>query len=334
MSISATRERLEKGLLGFLWQQWSQMGVLAKRSGRSPWAADPEALLVLTFEVARADPRLFDEVLDWLLVNERLISVRRLRSLSAAADDKRLTDAVLTWLGAHRPKARFAGAAASRPPQATDLTHLHPSEEGFPIRRPDESFAAWGLLRAATPLPGHSSSPDLRAPINFAFRLRQLLGVGARAEVVRTLLTISAPRVAVWVIAQSAAFTKRNVQEALNDLVDAGVVTIATVGHEQRYSVERQGWAALLDVDGDFPTHVDWIQLFAALRHVLRWLRESDGLETSDYLLASQVRELLDEVRPDLEFAGLTLPRRKTSEESVRDLDDVVDQALGHLGVG
>jgi hypothetical protein len=33
---------------------------------REEHAADPEALLLFTFEVGRNDPRLFDEVLDWL----------------------------------------------------------------------------------------------------------------------------------------------------------------------------------------------------------------------------------------------------------------------------
>jgi hypothetical protein len=44
-------------------------------------AQDPEALLLFTFEVARDDPRLFGEVLDWLALNERLVSVQRLRNL-------------------------------------------------------------------------------------------------------------------------------------------------------------------------------------------------------------------------------------------------------------
>jgi hypothetical protein len=43
------------------------MAVLGAPSGGSRWAQDPEALLISTLEVARDDPRLFDEVLDWLI---------------------------------------------------------------------------------------------------------------------------------------------------------------------------------------------------------------------------------------------------------------------------
>jgi hypothetical protein len=54
------------------------MGISAVPHRHSPWAQDPEALIVFTLEIARADPRLFDELMDWMLCNESLLSVRRL----------------------------------------------------------------------------------------------------------------------------------------------------------------------------------------------------------------------------------------------------------------
>jgi hypothetical protein len=63
------------------------------------WSQDIEALLLLTFEVARADPRLFDEVLDWLVTNEHLISVRRLRTLAkpSASTERRARARAARW---------------------------------------------------------------------------------------------------------------------------------------------------------------------------------------------------------------------------------------------
>jgi hypothetical protein len=76
MSISELRDDVQKALVDFLWDEWAQMGVSANTSRRDTWATDPEALLLLTFEVGRGEPRLFDEVLDWMLVNERLLSIQ------------------------------------------------------------------------------------------------------------------------------------------------------------------------------------------------------------------------------------------------------------------
>src|ERR1039458_9892782 len=133
MSISETKADVETALLSFAWEEWGQMGVLATPNHVSPWAQDPEALLAFTFELARADPRLFDEVLDWLVNNEHLISVRRLRSVSRDPSERDLTEAVLGWLSHHRPKARFSSDATCEP--AGPLQPFH-ANAGFPIRHP------------------------------------------------------------------------------------------------------------------------------------------------------------------------------------------------------
>jgi hypothetical protein len=98
MDISAHRQRLSDQLVAFAWEQWAQMGLLATPHRRSPWAQDPEALIVFTLEIARAEPRLFDELLDWMLLNEPLLSVRRLRAMCIDETDRTLTTATLAWL--------------------------------------------------------------------------------------------------------------------------------------------------------------------------------------------------------------------------------------------
>jgi hypothetical protein len=269
-------------------------------------------------------------VLDWLVTNEHLISVRRLRSVSRDPSDRELTEAVLGWLSQHRPKARFSSDATHE--SAGPLQLLH-ADAGFPIRHPDEAFAERGWLRPATSASSKSTPPDLMTPINFAFRPRQLLGVGARAEVVRLLLTTDAPRTTVAVIANSAMYAKRNVQEALNGLEHAGVVTVASSGYEQRYAIQRDAWATLLVVDA-FPSHIDWVQLLTGLRRALGWLRRAADSDMSEYITASEARDLLETVRRDFEYAGIVVPRRRTAAEAVDDLGDVLRQTLARLQRG
>jgi hypothetical protein len=268
-------------------------------------AADPEALLLFTFEVARADARLFDEVLDWLVVNERLVSVQRLRNLCRDETDRALVDASLAWAAQWRPRARLASKD-----QRSGSSHANaePLFRGLParVRRADETFRAHGWLKPPTERSGKSQPPNVLAPINFAFRLRQLLGLGARAEVVRFLLTVDAPRVTAQVIAESAGYAKRNVQEALTALHSADVIDAVAVGNEQRYSVDRERWAALLGLGPDeLPRHRDWPQLFDALRRLLRWLEDEDHESRSDYMLASEARHLVEQIAPELHYAGV-----------------------------
>src|ERR1700735_3282570 len=102
MSISQLRDDFQKGLVDFLWDEWGQMGVSTDSRRRDDWAMDPEALLLLTFEVGRSEPRLCEKFLDWMLINEKLISVQRLRSLAGDEADRALVEAVMGWLGQNR----------------------------------------------------------------------------------------------------------------------------------------------------------------------------------------------------------------------------------------
>lgn len=305
MSISDLRQDVQSHLVAFLWSQWAQIGVLATTDRNDRWAADPEALLLLTLEVGREEPRLLDEALDWLAVNERLVSIQRLRNLARDEEDRALIEAGVGWLGEQRRRARLEARATAGAGGSTDPEPLFRNSR-LPIDDPDPAFLAQGLLKPRSGPSGKSKTPQVLLPINFAFRLRLLMGIGARAEAMRVLLTIDAPRTNVQVIAASTAYAKRNVQEALSSLSAAGVLDAFEVGNEQRYSAPRDRWSRFLTLD-NLPRHEDWPQLFAAYRKVLRWLADPAHEDLSDYMLSSEARTLAEEVTPDLQFAGIAI---------------------------
>jgi hypothetical protein len=331
VEISTLSRQLSDRLVAFAWDEWAQMGVLATPHQRSPWAQDPEALIVFTLEVARAEPRLFDELIDWTLVNESLLSVRRLRAMCVDETDRALTAAALGWLARRRPRARLSGHGPTSAP-ATLQPLFRP--EG-PVSETDEDFAAAGLLRP--PLsPSHKSRPpDPTTPVNLAFRLRQILGVSIRAEIVRVLLATQAPWVNAQTLARSTGYAKRNVHDALAGLSAAGVVSAFTVAGEQRYKADRPGWAALLGCSPDeLPPGRDWPQLLGALRRILRWSSRPELTTMSDYLLASGTRDLIEAIRPDLAFAGITTDLSPSPENTLRELEAVIRRLLATISAG
>ncbi|MGI8621993.1 MAG: hypothetical protein ACR2NB_00590 [Solirubrobacteraceae bacterium] len=308
MPAATLRDEVLAALQSLAWDQWSQLGVSAAAPDhREQRAIDPEALLLFTLEIGRTDPRLFDEVMDWLAVNESLVSVHRLRNLCAGPDDRALVDAALAWTARERRRER--PAASARTAGRDGLAALFP---GFPAPTDglDPAFLRHGLTRTRLERSGKSQPPRLHDPISFAFRLRRLLGVGVRAEVVRTLLTIRAPRLSGRVITASAAFAQRNVREGLTQLHDAGVITGATVADDRQYSIRREDWATLLGLPSaaDLPLHYDWVPVLRALTQIARWLQQPALGELTPYLLASQARTLVDAVDADLRYAGVPRP--------------------------
>lgn len=319
MRLSELREQMQRRLASFLWDQWGQLGMQAPAVHHDHWAADPEALILLSLEVGREEPRLTDEVLDWLVVNERLISVQRLRNLIADEEDRVLVEGTIGWLAGQRRRARLtpkgaAGESLRREPFYRRL--------GDVIAEPDPSFLAQGLLKPPVEPRLHSRPPDLAAPIAFAFRLRALLGFGVRAEAMRVILTVDAPWMNVQAIAVSTAYTKRNVQEALGQLRAAGVLRSSVLGNEQRFQAPRQRWAEFLELE-EFPSHRDWPQLFAAYRRLLRWVVAQESAELSPYMLASEARTLAEALDNDLRFAGVFLD---TSGPSGEDYWDAISE--------
>ena len=327
--LNALSQRLSDQLVAFAWDEWAQMGVLATPHRRSPWAQDPEALIVFTLEVARADARLFDELMDWMLVNESLLSVRRLRAMCIDEIDRALVAGALGWLARRRPRARLG----NRGPTVATTTLQPLFRPGGPVSEPDEDFAAAGWTRPPL-IPSHKSSPpDPIAPINLAFRLRQILGVGIRAEAVRVLLTTDAPRVNAQTLAHSTGYAKRNVHEALASLGKADVVSAFTVNGEQRYKADRPAWAALLGCTPDeLPSDRAWPQLLGSLRRILGWSSEPELASMSDYLRASSARDLLEGIRSDLAFAGIPVDLSSSPENTLGELEEVVERLLATIG--
>ncbi len=306
MQISDLRRDVRARVLAFAWDQWAQMGVFGTSRRADRWAADPEALLLFTLEVARADARLFDEVLDWLALNERLVSVQRLRNLCRDDTDRTLAEAALASVAQSRsPTPRDSRRPTGGSGRAVQLYRDVKAD----ARRADKTFRAYGWLKPPSERSGKSQPPNLLAPINIAFRLRQILGIGARAEVARFLLTSYAPIVTAQVVTASAAYAKRNVHEALTALNLAGVIDAVTVGNEQRYSIDGERWATLLGLTEDgLPSERDWPQLFRALRALVRWLEDEQHDKLSDYMLASEARTLAEELVPELRYAGVRVP--------------------------
>jgi hypothetical protein len=312
VSISELRADLQARLAKFLWNEWSQIGILAPPSQYSPWAADPEALLLMSVEVGREEPRLLDEVLDWLMVNERLVSVQRLRNLARDDFDRALVEALIGWLGEGRKRPRL-GAKPKAPGPEEPQPFFRNSD--LPVEDPNPAFLAQGFAKPSTPASWKSQAPDLNQPINFAFRLRLLLGIGVRAEAVRILLTTQAPRVDVKTLAASTGYTKRNVQEGVSALTAAGVLNSWEVGNEQRFEAPRESWSRFLVLE-QLPQHVDWPQIFYAYRKLLRWLADPANQDLSDYMLASEARNLVEEINPDLLLAGVAIDPGGQSTDS------------------
>ncbi|MCK9995780.1 MAG: hypothetical protein KAH56_05825, partial [Candidatus Krumholzibacteria bacterium] len=174
-------------LLELLWRQWSALGVSGSSQKQQKTVVDPEALLLLTLTVARYDPRLFDEVLEWVDVNGASLNVHRLKNLLKQYDFQ-----AKPQLGALAERAGRNSSLALKWKNLASKFRAEPPESlfflknGFPFPVPDnsdETFHKHGLIRGpinrrnlTQPIPGEGMASLL-------LRLRALLGINIRCEI-------------------------------------------------------------------------------------------------------------------------------------------------------
>jgi len=306
--LSDLRDRARQGFLEFAWRQWAQAGLSANITDADRWAIDPEALILFTIEVARRDPRLFDEMLDWLTGNRRLLSMQRLRNLTARFPvDPGLVGAVLAWAGEPVPSLHGPKSQQKHDRHPEHVPVFSPDIVGF-IGEPDPAFAERGYIRPRVFRSGKSGEPDARRPVNLAFQLRHLFGPGSRSEVMRILLTFTDGPLDAARISDEAGFAKRNVSDTLAGLSASRVVTARWAGNERIFLAHRDKWATLLEAGPSaryLPVFVSWVHLFPASLEILAWLEKEAETTDSEYLISSRARDLMERVTPSLQIAGL-----------------------------
>ncbi|MGH3297748.1 MAG: hypothetical protein ACRDP7_38740 [Trebonia sp.] len=310
MRISETRDEVSEGLLSFAWRQWAQIGVSATVEGADQWAVDPEALILFTIGIARRDPRLFDEMLDWMAFNHQFLSTQRLRNLAGRFPlPPGLVAAVTTWTLQAAPVSLAASDQTA--PVRDGEPVFNPDVLAF-VSRQDPVFARHGFIRPPAVRTGKSHEPNLALAVNLPFRLRHLFGPGGRSEAMRVLLTWPDGPLSAARIAYEAGYAKRNISDVLASLTASGVIKAAWAGNERHFTAYRERWALLLDLAGPgMPAFVSWVHLLPAALQIITWLDEKAGTAESDYLIASQARSLMNRLARDLQAAGIDLQHQQ-----------------------
>lgn len=307
-SLNEFKSGFRDRLLDLLWRQWTALGVSGHGGTWEGPAIDPEALLLFSCTVARHDARLFDAMLDWMRINGRYINVQRIKRMFAHEGfaGKAVFEAVaaVTKTPAHAMKwGRSAQSAAGGASKLEPLFYL---KDGTPLpvlREKDPLFAAAGLLRDRIE-PRDVAQPFRPEPsANLILRLRALLGVNARCEILAFLLLNSrgSPRA----IARDCYYFPATVSKALSEMSASGYVVSRTEGRHRYYQLVSEAWRELL-IGGICPPWVTWARLFGALEQIWLMLWHEDLTSKSTLAQASALRRILrNSVADGLDRSGL-----------------------------
>jgi hypothetical protein len=318
MSQRNFRKIFLENILDFLWRQWSALGIAGGARTNDVWAIDPEALLIFSMKMARYEPRLFDEILDWMVMNGKWIDNQRLRGIIRNNDEtaSRLMSAVASFVskeaGTYERKWRpFSSLNKYYPHNRSEA--LFRTKEGVPYpepRHPSKLFLDYGFLREPVSIRKLTRLVSYASRSNIRFLLRALFGIGSRAECILYLLTHEAGHPSE--IAKAIGISFMGARSALADLSDSGLILTRIKGKRRiEYWVSQKRWWVFLSglnyEEVRIPVWLDWIALFSALRNVWDILYEVDKAE-SEYMRSSKLRESMEIISREFIKSGLDVP--------------------------
>jgi DNA-binding CsgD family transcriptional regulator len=256
--------------------------------------------------ICRYDARLFDEILDWLVANGAFLNVQRLKNLKKRfyfqSQSQLSAVSELLMEKSNDPLKWKRLAAAPSPRNPEPLFFL---KSGKPIPIPDKNapeFSAYGLLRGPIKLRGHAQPFPTKGMPSLLLRLRALLGVNARCELL--CLLAASEEIHPSDVARQAGYSPRTVQNTLAEMARSGIVQVRSGNREKWYCLQSDVLDHLLKPKGNPTPWINWAPLFRALEMLWTGVTDPKRQNLDPLTQASELRRLGKEMRPLLADAG------------------------------
>lgn len=308
--LAKSKQSLDESIFDFLWQRWSDLGIAGGGIVEDNRITDPEALLLFSLSVCRYEPRLFDEIIDWLYENGQFINVQRLQriqkkygfqcgpQLSAVAE---LLSQKSTY------KLKWSGLAKKYKNKTTRPLFLDKSGNPLPSPSTDQAnreFINHGLIRGDIRLRGYSSSFDVDSIGCLLLRLRALLGINARAEILCLLASVKEIHPAQ--AAKMTGYYQKTVQTTLVEMSRSGIVLCRTSKKEKYYSLKAGTLDHLLKPAGQNPQWINWAQFLKTIEILWFKILELSKMQLDEILLISELKKLIQTISNNFPESYLT----------------------------
>jgi hypothetical protein len=161
--------------------------------------------------------------------------------------------------------------------------------------------------------------------------MRAMFGVSARTEILRYFLFHPRAKVSANALAEVTRYTKRNISEACDMLVQADVLTTKTVGNRFDYSLTDPG--ALEGFVGSIPAIApDWNALLRVVGMIWQ-VGEAVGSRSAE-ALAVEVHQAVRAIDDDLVDLGLVQPRKMRGIDILSEWDQWASELMNDLASG
>lgn len=306
--LTESKDRFQEKIFDFLWRQWSALGIAGTTKSQGSTIIDPEALLLFSLSICRYEPRLFDEIIDWLFMNGQLINVQRLQQMQLNYNfccGSQLSAIAELLSKKSNYRLKWSGLAKKYYQEPSEPLFFDKSGNALPCpanRDATPEFLSHGLRRGRINLRGYSQGFDPQNPCCLLLRLRAFLGINARAEILCLLASgqESHPSQA----ARLTGYYQKTIQTALVEMAQSGIILTRTSKKEKFYRLKANTLDALLKPAGISPQWIYCPPLLKAFETMGQKLNELSKQELDSLLLYSELKKLMLSVHKSCSDAG------------------------------
>lgn len=291
-------DAIRNGVSAVCWGVWSELGVSGWGRTHQSWGLDPEPLIIFTASFGDRDPRLRNEALDWCIRNVRIVSQIRLRNILRLQSDATKE----AW-------GQFAATVSKQ------------SGIQWPGSTEPMDYAKTGksVLRSFV------------EPSMVILRMRAIFGISARTEILRSLMFGADHRATAAMLSETTNYAKRNVANACDSLLQAGMLTTVDISNRFYYTLAKPH--ATAEFIGNLPAVVpNWIPLLRALDTLMSYTELAEN--QSDELRIVLAHTAWLDMEKELTGLGIAGPSVTTDEGFLQSWDTWTKGLMDSLATG
>ncbi len=274
MKLQKFKDNFLDAVLELLWRQWSALGIAGYGKSGDSRVIDPEALLLFSASIARYDQRLFDEMLDWLVLNERFINVQRLKAIAKIEGFQSIgiINALAGAIHARKSGLKWKSLAGQKKTEGK-MQNLFFLKSGQPMpvgEKTDPGFLEYGFARNPVEPRGMSKPFPVKTVPGLLLQIRGLMGINSRSEIL--LYLILNRKGTIQEISEHTYYAWRSVQDVLFEMGQSSVIHFPAAKKGRVYYIDPEPWLnMLLDSSAKNIRWIGWPSLFRALEII--WLK-------------------------------------------------------------
>lgn len=290
------KEEFSSILLSWLWQRWCALGVFGNAEPAKRQIIDPETLILITCSIGRCDPRLFDEMMDWLSMNWELVNISRINFMLKrySWQGNNALGALASWMIKDKGKKTKWTSLVGKYNFNKELVPFFLNRNGktMPVfGKPEPSFADHGFSRGTVTLRRKTQPFQPDNPAALLLSLRSFFGTNVRAEIVAYLLTHPDGGHPSG-IAREIGYYQKTAHQALVSMSKSKLVECRNTGREKIYRIDPRLSDSFLCNFKDKPIWIQFPPICSLFEGIWSKIHEKGFMDLSPAMQSIELRDI------------------------------------------